>query len=53
MTEEQLNRQLVLLQKDALKVEKRMNSISKKLGIDENEDIKKIINEIQQLIRWE
>jgi len=53
MTREQLNRQLVLLQKDAIRVQSRMNKIAKKLGIPENEDIKKIVNEIQQLIRWE
>ena len=51
--QQQINRQLYLLQKDALKVEKRMSSIAKKLNIPDNEDIKKIINEINELIRWE
>lgn len=53
MNKEQLNRQMILLQKDALKVQSRMNKIAKKLDIPENEDIKKIISEIEQLIRWE
>jgi len=51
MTRDQLNKQLVLLQKDALKVEKRMSSIAKKLDIPDNEDIKKIVNEIQLLLQ--
>jgi len=53
MTREQLNKQLVLLQKDALRVQKRMDKIANKLDIPENEDIKKIVSDIQQLIRWE
>lgn len=53
MTREQLNRHMVLLMKDVLKVQKRMDTISKKLGVDENEDIKKIASEIQQLVRWD
>lgn len=53
MTKVQLNKQLVLLQKDALRVQVRMEKIANKLGIPHNEDIKKIVNEINQLIRWE
>lgn len=51
--QQQINRQLILLQKDALRVQSRMNKIAKKLDIPENEDIKKIVNEINELIRWE
>jgi len=51
--QKQINRQLIFLIKDALRVQKRMDKIANKLGIPENEDIKKIVNEIQQLIRWE
>lgn len=50
MTKAQLNRQLNLLLVDLAKVDKRMQRISKKLDIPENNDIKNLLAQVESLI---
>lgn len=50
MTKAQLSRQLNLLLIDLAKVDKRMQSIAKKLDIPENNDIKSLLSQVKSLI---
>lgn len=51
MTKIQLLKSLHILNKQLTACATRMGKISKSLGVDENEDIKKVINEVQELIK--
>lgn len=50
MKKEQLKRELEFLLKDLFKVNKRMNKIAEKLGIDQHEGVQAALNEVKALL---
>jgi len=51
MTHKQLLKQLHSINKQLVLCSNKMHKISKKLNIPENEDIQKVISDIEELIR--
>ena len=51
MNKKQVLKQLQMLNKQLVLANNRMYKISQKLNIPENEDIKKIISEVEELIK--
>lgn len=51
MNKKQLLKQLHMLNKQLVLASNRMYKISQKLNVPENEDIKKVIGEVEELIR--
>lgn len=51
MTPKQLIRHLTILNRDLVLCSNRMWKISEALGIEENKDIKKVVHEIEELIK--
>lgn len=50
MNKKQLIRQLELANKQLVLASNRLHKISQKLGIEENQDIKKVISDVEKLI---
>lgn len=52
MTPKQLLKQLELANKQLVLASNRLHKISQKLGIEENQDIKKVIRDVEALIEY-
>lgn len=52
MTPKQLLKQLELVNKQLVLASNRLHKISQKLGIEENQDIKKVIMDVEALIEY-
>lgn len=52
MNKKQLIRQLELANKQLVLASNRLHKISQKLGIEENQDIKKVISDVEALIEY-
>lgn len=50
MTPKQLLKQLELANKQLMLASNRLHKISQKVGIEENQDIKKVISDVEKLI---
>jgi len=52
MNKKQIIRQLELANKQLVLASNRLHKISQKLGIEENQDIKKVIRDVEALIEY-
>jgi len=52
LTPKQLLKQLELVNKQLVLASNRLHKISQKLGIEENQDIKKVIMDVEALIEY-
>jgi len=52
LTPKQLLKQLELANKQLVLASNRLHKISQKLGIEENQDIKKVIRDVEALIEY-